>query len=298
MSHEVSDTIQGRDGRWYNVYGEETGATQPLPLPKVFAFERPSYSTPQEAANVAAWRSRMGEGQYPSTPPGYGFTNSYQASPQAQALGKVIEVLQDPRNAWMGLGPLSAISKTGGWGAEALRRYKLMGGTPQTLNQALINRATRPVDRNEIVSEFRKATDLAVPKDELAPYMPDLSSLQGRAMRYAGLRFNHFGQRPMLLDHGRIGPASRIPTTPGVIEKLFQDELKAGRGLESATQANAAYGAVSRQVARMLDQPGFQFGKGKAQLPTLEEKAFLDELPIEEVSPPGRETVYYRSPNR
>lgn len=41
-----------------------------------------------------------GQGQSPQ----YGFTNSYQPSPQAQALGAVLNALQDPRNQWMGTG--------------------------------------------------------------------------------------------------------------------------------------------------------------------------------------------------
>lgn len=41
-----------------------------------------------------------GQGQSPQ----YGFTNNYQPSPQAQALGAVLNALQDPRNQWMGTG--------------------------------------------------------------------------------------------------------------------------------------------------------------------------------------------------
>lgn len=41
-----------------------------------------------------------GTGQSPS----FGFSNTYQPNPQAKALGKVIDILNDPRNAWMGLG--------------------------------------------------------------------------------------------------------------------------------------------------------------------------------------------------
>jgi hypothetical protein len=104
MSHEQSDTIQGRDQRWYNVYGTPTGAPQPMPLPQIASFERPSYATSEEAVNKAQWRSQLGHGQYPEQAPQYGFSNSYQPSPQAQLFGQIIQALQDPRNAWMGTG--------------------------------------------------------------------------------------------------------------------------------------------------------------------------------------------------
>ena len=92
MSHEQSETIQGRDNNWYNVYGRGTGATQPMPLPRLFSFEQPSYSTAEEAANKAAWRSHMGEGQYATTPPIYGFTP--QARPEySSLLGIILDAL-------------------------------------------------------------------------------------------------------------------------------------------------------------------------------------------------------------
>lgn len=95
LMHEQSNTIQGRDGRWYNVYG--TG-DQPMPLPRIFGFEQPSYPTESMASNRAAWRSHMGDGQYPTTAPTYGFTNSYTPSPQAQAVGAVIDALRNPNS--------------------------------------------------------------------------------------------------------------------------------------------------------------------------------------------------------
>jgi hypothetical protein len=57
--------------------------------------------------NDGSWNP-LGFGQAFSTPGGstqqYGFTNNYAPSPQAKALGSVIEALNDPRNAWMGTG--------------------------------------------------------------------------------------------------------------------------------------------------------------------------------------------------
>ena len=185
--HEQSNTIQGRDGRWYNVYGEETGATQPLPLPKVFNFERPSYSSPEEAANTAAWRSRMGEGQYPQTPPRYGFTNSYQASPQAQALGKVIEVLQDPRNAWMGLGgvtrgmrllrPVMQGPEMGGFHVSTQDMRQAMG-MPRPNTRGLEVPSVEPSIRSDYVGTIRGL-------NHVASQMNDATSANGLAITQA-----------------------------------------------------------------------------------------------------------------
>lgn len=90
MSHEQSETIRGRDNNWYNVYGRGTGATQPMPLPRLFSFEQPSYSTAEEAANKAAWRSHMGEGQYATTPPVYGFNQTPVRPPYAPLIDNLL----------------------------------------------------------------------------------------------------------------------------------------------------------------------------------------------------------------
>lgn len=285
--HEQSNTIQGRDGRWYNVYGEETGATQPLPLPKVFAFERPSYSTPEEAVNIAAWRSRMGEGQYPSTPPGYGFTNSYQASPQAQALGKVLETLQDPRNAWIGVGPLAGVVKGPGWGAEVLRRYKLLGGTPETLDKALKRRNLHFDDRTRIREQFDLGTNLAGPGIEYDTAPLTAGRFQNYAMQEGGALYQ---KTPA--SHSQAGFRTLGEIHEGT-QKQFNAAVRdrgeeAGKQFEvwldvipSGTQGNAAYGAVSRQVARMLDTPGFQF-KRPVDLPVLSTREYNKAFPLQD----------------
>ena len=91
--HEQSETIQGRDNRYYNVYGQGTGASQPMPLPKVFGFEQPSYITESEARNKAAWRSQLGEGHYATSSPQYGFSNSYTVPPPHKAIGDIVTSL-------------------------------------------------------------------------------------------------------------------------------------------------------------------------------------------------------------
>lgn len=60
MSHEQSETIE-RDGLYYNVYGRNTKRAG-QPLPPVFSFEKPHYSTLDEAVKAAQERSRRGGG--------------------------------------------------------------------------------------------------------------------------------------------------------------------------------------------------------------------------------------------
>jgi len=56
MSHEQSETIKGKDGRWYNVFGKKTGK-YPQPLTPQFEFERESYDSEPEASMAAGRRS-------------------------------------------------------------------------------------------------------------------------------------------------------------------------------------------------------------------------------------------------
>lgn len=107
MSHEQSDTITRPSGA-YNVYG----GTQ-YPLNPEFSFEKPRYDNVDQAVNAAQWRSRMGGGPEGGQSPAYGFSNTYQPSEQAQALGQVLQALQDPRNQWMGTGMVGGIRGLG-----------------------------------------------------------------------------------------------------------------------------------------------------------------------------------------
>jgi hypothetical protein len=205
--------------------------------------------------NDGSWNP-LGFGQAFSTPGGstqqYGFTNNYAPSPQAKALGTVIEILNDPRNSWMGLGPMAGVIKGPGWGAEALRRYKLMGGTPETLNHTLKMRAMHPESRNEIVSNFRRGTDIAAPGEDYQSRLLGLPTGQERTMNIAGSIYEQMDRGGRPNTRFGSGPAQDITMhRPGE------------PNMESASAANAAYGAVSRQVARMLDTPGFQFSKAQ-----------------------------------
>lgn len=106
--HEQSETIERPRG-YYNVYG----GTQ-YPIPQEFSFEKQPYATQEEAVQSARWRSRMDAGHYSGASPAYGFSQAYQPSPQAEAFGRVLEALQDPRNQWIGAGPLSGLGKLAG----------------------------------------------------------------------------------------------------------------------------------------------------------------------------------------
>lgn len=112
MSHEVSETIDRPSGA-YNVYG----GTQ-YPLNPIFGFERSRYGSIPEAVNAAQWRSRMGSGPEGGQSPAYGF----QPQPQPEYIGylnKVLEVLSDPRNQWMGTGLMGGTIK----GVGGLRSF-------------------------------------------------------------------------------------------------------------------------------------------------------------------------------
>lgn len=113
MSHEVSETIEGSRGGAYNVYG----GTQ-YPLSPVFGFERARYDSIPQAVNAAQWRSRMGGGPEGGQSPAYGF----QPQPQPEYIGfinKLLDVLSDPRNQWMGTGMMGGTIK----GVGKLRNF-------------------------------------------------------------------------------------------------------------------------------------------------------------------------------
>lgn len=93
--HEQTETVQGRDKQWYNVYG---GTRFPIPL--LFGFEQRRYPTPGMAENRAQWRSQMGEGHYPMQPPRYGFQGAappfgFQKMSGFQPVGRMQDILRE-----------------------------------------------------------------------------------------------------------------------------------------------------------------------------------------------------------
>lgn len=113
MSHEVSDTIEGSKGGAYNVYGDTR-----YPLSPIFGFEQARYETVPQAVNAAQWRSRMGGGPEGGQSPAYGF----QSKPEPEYIGfinRLLDVLSDPRNQWMGTGLMGGTIK----GVGGLRNF-------------------------------------------------------------------------------------------------------------------------------------------------------------------------------
>jgi hypothetical protein len=187
--------------------------------------------------------------------------------------------MNDPRMAAFGGG----IVKGPKWGAEALRRYKLIGGTPETLDTALKRRAHDPELRRSIVRDYRKATDLAAPNNarEMGYRNEPTGILQHKAMENAGLLYDHpAGGRPWTYTPFREknlqGPKSNLSEAADTIA----NNEKYGRVLESQTQGNAAYGAVSRSMGRIMDEPGFMQKRMVPDLPNLTDSEYYNKFPL------------------
>lgn len=164
------------------------------------------------------------------------------------------DVTFDPTEA-LGPSAIGGVTKGAGWGAEVLRRYKLRGGTPDTLRRTLTNRAVPSDAKNDIVDLYRKGTDIAAPANHVVADYQSMSlppshpasgiARQEGAMAAAGDELQQAGFR-------RDVPWSnpRVVKEGGIIPDI-----------ESGVRGNAAYSAVSRQASRLMDQPGYNFKK-------------------------------------
>jgi hypothetical protein len=164
-----------------------------------------------------------------------------------------MDALDDPRNAWLSATPLGMVgkaSKLSGWGAEVLRRYKLLGGTTETLNKALVSRAVDPSVKNYVISGYRKATDIAAPSQGPLSTMTTAEQ-QGHELENAGRMFEIGGNGLVGTRFGDSRKLAYRTVHEGIMAKYPSERI------ESGSQGNAAYSAVSRQVGRMLDQPEF-----------------------------------------
>ena len=192
--------------------------------------------------------------------------------PQAQApslspYDMVLQVLQDPRNAWIGMSPLGMATRPMGWGAEVLRRYKLKGGTPQTLDKTLKMRGVEREGRDIIREGYRQGTDIAAP-----PPAAVLPASQGVV---SGLRRQHYRMEDAGDAYDAYGQGLRTKQNPrhpysNIADKSMWEEALKDDGLltESGARGNAAYDAVSRSIRRMLDDERGSFspfGWGKAE---------------------------------
>jgi len=144
-------------------------------------------------------------------------------------------------------------TKAPGWGAEVLRRYKLLGGTPETLNRTLTNRAMGPSYREDIVIGFRKGTDIATP-DGLGSQQHVAPWDEGSGIARQKGSFDFAGDQYDAAAHRDSPLYKRLYSNPRVIEL---DSVTPD--IESGTRGNAAYDAVSRQASRLMDQPGYNF---------------------------------------
>ena len=225
-----------------------------MPLDIPFTY-RPFGYTPNPAQQAVQATSEAIQSQ--RQPWGFHEPSVNMGAGVEQGLRGASNVMSDPRNMWMGLGPLAMMSRPAGWGAEALRRYKLLGGTPETLNKTLALRPISQGKRGDIVEPFRKATDLAAPADAWdvsdprgTPHAPwdEMSgiALQRDAMDAAGDAYQMYGQ---------MAPGRQIGYRANAIR--YENDLVPD--IESATRGNAAYEAVNRQVARMLDSPEYTY---------------------------------------
>lgn len=98
-----------------------------------------------------------------------GLSPGYRPPDAGELFGKLLEILGDPRNAWIGLGPLSTVPMLGalgrlfnmGRGSDVLRRYAELGGTPKSLRKVLRGRKYETDDIDEISESFHRASDPA-----------------------------------------------------------------------------------------------------------------------------------------
>lgn len=109
--------------------------------------------------------------------PTYGFSNSYQPSPQAQAFAQVLEALQDPRNQWIGTGLMGGTVKgLGGLrGFFEAKEAARMGGFRPSLKELQHNPNVRPNPNVTLDETFGASIP---PRQQ---YFNDVSSLNDTA---------------------------------------------------------------------------------------------------------------------
>ena len=191
MPHENSETLQGRDGRWYNVNGETRDVLVPM-----FSFEAASYDT-MEAADAAAKRRSDMFGQGQPSVPGEG--------PPTQTRFRVETLAEDILREY-GLGPPKGIApafppRVSLPGTLPLARDPLLEGLrgplnidiagrrePRTLSdaiplaqQARFPGAFEPVtSREEAISrETQRLMDLNIPSTYRPGLLPPIDYLGG-----------------------------------------------------------------------------------------------------------------------
>ncbi len=188
------------------------------------------------------------------------------------------KVLGDPRNAWIGLGPMAGVVRPAGWGAEVLRRYKLLGGTPETLSKTLGQRGADPRYKDHMVRGFRRGTDIAAPAPDrdlaqwMTPQEQTMASMRRQLdeLETAGVYFEAQGQGLRKARQPRF-------------ESRYMDAAKQTVvPLESNTSGNAAYNAISSRMGRIMNSPEFKFRKSEyTDLPPVSDAEYYNQLPIQ-----------------
>lgn len=166
----------------------------------------------------------MGFGQAFVTPggasPQYGFTNTYKPSPQAEALGRVIEILQDPRNSWMGLGGIRGLGRLRG---RLFQDTREMGGfsvpTSQMRRDLGIARENTfkwqpPTGEPALRHEYLGTVDAL----NAGASQPDLMAIANPALQ-ALLEKTKMGQTALRSEMQRE-MGGQVPT-PDMISRLF-----------------------------------------------------------------------------
>jgi len=165
----------------------------------------------------------------PGESPHYGFTE--QARPEyLRMLDNTLAVLQDPRNAWIGAGPMAALRWTP---KAALNSYEMLSKVPGRYPQFLREKLGFTSD------------DIASVLDSIANMPPALHHADARAELW-----NVLGHMYELRSQQSLKPKWNPR-----LEELYSNYAAGGAdSYPDMTSGNAAYGAVGHQVARLLDE--------------------------------------------
>ena len=193
---------------------EWTWQSQPMPPGLTMSADRPFTFDPgpaQDPRTVQFDRTRTMDNPRPAD------VGAFE-----QFLSTVGQVLSDPRNAWMGMGPVGAVR----WTPKAAQNvFEMLSRVPGKFNEFLKNRGMGIGDR---LSTFQFGNLAHDPGPGLA----------------AGL--NTAEHMPSTFH--KVGELNDLITTTPHLAEQYRHEAT-----EGAIQANAAYGALSRNVGRMLD---------------------------------------------
>lgn len=193
----------------------------------------------------------------PGESPHYGFTE--QARPEyLRMLDNTLAVLQDPRNAWIGAGPMAALRWTP---KAALNSYEMLskvpGRYPQFLREKL---GYTPGGVANLLNELGGGSPpLQLGLNERA-HIEELVG-EGRGGMGEVLSRMLQGRSPQIVDStaGRVLMLKSLdPERNMRLGELLRNYAEEGSTAAFAhpdmTSGNAAYGAVGRQVARLLDE--------------------------------------------